>query len=220
MFLRLLLLYPIVKVTTLLTRFLILYSGVRYLRSSIPDHELFRFISDFFYGFTTRHNGYRCGTLKHNSMNDGSIKAALVPLRFFAGDSVQQITTEHPLNILLADMLPVFKAYYALIQHGCVLAAWLSANNYPLHTSLDNLEGYPDKPPIAIQEVAAKLDTHAHFEALLRRLLDECSWPQADYVGDRMAEPSPLAGPGSNAAKENESAQGARGIDAEAHHPE
>lgn len=165
----------------------ILYMSVRHLRSSIADDDLSWFIHEFFDGFSEVDNSYKGGFMKTTSMVSGCIHVALIPLRFYTG-KIQHKSAAHPLNVLMTEIMPVFKERYALIQHRNMLAGW-----YRLYrnAAYQNMEDYPEEPCAHVREVAAKLDTHMHFSALLRRVVDECDWPETDFIGDRMLKHVP-----------------------------
>ncbi len=161
--------------------YIILYGGVRYLRSSAPDARAF--LLAFFDAYQLVNGEYRCGPKKMDSMRGGFINAEFDPVQFIRDDGKD----DHPLDIIIADMLPLFKARYAEIGHDRAELLWYKANQQK-KTSSASLKPKALIPlKQSVIDTAARLKTHAHFKELLQRMLDEEDWPTDGYVGDLLA---------------------------------
>ncbi|RPD55668.1 hypothetical protein L226DRAFT_494709 [Lentinus tigrinus ALCF2SS1-7] len=155
--------------------YIIIYGGVRFLRSSV--HEAAPFLRSFFDSVLLEKNQYRCGLVKWTSMLGGVISNGSGSTLRFSRNKKK----EHPLNLIIADMLPLFKARYAVIDFKQERVKWRITNKLKNPGTEMELPASLDQSVI---DSAAQLKTHAHFKALLRRLLAEESWPTEDYVGD------------------------------------
>ncbi len=180
--------------------YIIVYAGVRYLRSNVPDAR--PFLRSFFEAYELVNNEYRCGAKKMDSMQSGRISTGDGRLRFRRTDRAAL----HPLDIIMADMLPLFQARYAQIEHDREELVWRKANN--LQSSKKTSTSTKLMPPLPLDQSvidsAARLKTHTHFKALLRRLLEEDDWPTADHVGDLLAIPVIVETAGDTSGGDNE----------------
>lgn len=155
---------------------IILYAGVRFLWSTVPD--VTSFLRTLFDAFQLEQDQYRCGAKKLDSMQGGFLYSGGGKLQFLRGGK-----NEHPLNAITADMLPLFQARYAVLDYKQKRVQWLQAQM--LKSSKPVV--LPEPLAQSVVDSAARLKTHAHFKVLLRRMLDEGDWPTDDYVGDLRA---------------------------------
>ena len=155
---------------------IILYVGVRFLWSTVPD--VTSFLRTFCDASQLEKDQYRCGAKKLDSMQGGILYSGGGKLLFLRSGK-----NEHPLNVITADILPLFQARYAVLDYKQKRVRWLEAQmlKSPQPAIL------PEPLAQSVVDSAARLKTHAHFKALLRRMLDEGDWPTDDYVGDRRA---------------------------------
>ncbi|KAI0688433.1 hypothetical protein C8T65DRAFT_746599 [Cerioporus squamosus] len=166
--------------------YILLYAGVRFLRSTV--HEPSSFLHEFFDAFRLQQQQYKCSTMKHIAMTKGILTDGPADIQFFRDMDEEPDDSDHPLNIVLSDMLPIFKARYALLQFEEKLVKWAM--------KVRKFQQYPDKfrdpgdppvePPQVVSDTAVRLATHAHFKQLLTRLLQVTNWPTNDYLGDRL----------------------------------
>ena len=156
--------------------YIIVYAGVRFLSSTVADAG--PFLRAFFDAVQLDQGQWRCGYTKMMAMQGGLLFSGWGKLLFLRGGK-----NEHPLNVITADILPLFQARYAVLDYKQKRVQWLQAQMLKSSKSVV----LPEPLAQSVVDSAAKLKTHAHFKVLLRRMLDEGDWPTDDYVGDRRA---------------------------------
>ena len=156
--------------------YIIVYAGVRFLSSTVADAG--PFLRAFFDAVQLDQGQWRCGYTKMMAMQGGLLFSGSGKLLFLRGGN-----NEHPLNVITADILSLFQARYAELHYKQRRVWWLEAQmlKSPKRAIL------PEPLAQSVVDSAARLKTHAHFKALLRRMLNEGDWPTDDYVGDLLA---------------------------------
>ncbi|TFK84023.1 hypothetical protein K466DRAFT_602374 [Polyporus arcularius HHB13444] len=87
----------------------------------------------------------------------------------------------------MADMLPLFEARYTQIAYDCAeLMRWKANGQKRSKQASVPFWKAPAPLPQSVVDSVARLETHAHFKALLQRLLEKVDWLTDDYAGDRL----------------------------------
>ncbi|KAI0696575.1 hypothetical protein C8T65DRAFT_832771 [Cerioporus squamosus] len=175
----------------------VLYAGVRFLRSNVPDAR--SFLRSFFDSYELVKNEYRCGLTKMAAMQSGFLSTAGGPIQFIRSDGEDG----HPLNTILADMLPLFRARYAEITYDRAQVAWRKHNKYKTKSS--SKARRPSPLAQSVVGSAARVKTHAYFKALLQGMLERDDWPTEDYVGDLLTGQNGLRSSSGDEASDDES---------------
>ncbi|KAI0641657.1 hypothetical protein C8Q79DRAFT_284716 [Trametes meyenii] len=210
--------------------YVILYHGVRYLKSNCEEHAFF--LEGFFDAYTRGKDGvYTCGTAKANAVKFGVIEAHTdVPLTF-----------DSPLDCVFDTLLPYFKARYAVLKYKEELAQSskpprkapimpCKVNDPPSPSPSSKAGSRPLKPNASYQrlglaesstsllrtrvtkvvppkpevfEEAALVETHERMVRVLNEVLDMGGWTE-DKVGDQVPndyQPNYPIAPGEGAAE-------------------
>ncbi|TFK84021.1 hypothetical protein K466DRAFT_239100 [Polyporus arcularius HHB13444] len=167
---------------------IIIYAGVRYLRSNIRSEPrgILRaraFILDHFSRCKCEEETTRSCSIKLNVMSTGDLSYGLRSLHFDRDGRSWQ-PTGHPLDTVVDSMLPLFKARYATLEYDRQLFRWYGKCKKTRTRRSSNKPVPPANLPQSIYDSAVQLETHAYFKNLLKRLLEGADWPTEDYVGD------------------------------------
>ncbi|KAI0806732.1 hypothetical protein C8Q74DRAFT_10809 [Fomes fomentarius] len=154
--------------------YLVIYDGVRYLRSSVV--EVKEFLNLFFDSYTVMNGRYQCGVYKQLAMTIGALVYHGGAISFFRSPLSSTVEyADHPLNDMVVRMMEVFKARYETLRYRRSFAQWRRFREMKK----------PAELPTAVHELAQKLDTHDFFMFLLSEMLNLEDWPDEDFVGDQ-----------------------------------
>ncbi|OBZ73639.1 hypothetical protein A0H81_06292 [Grifola frondosa] len=185
--------------------YVLVYYGVRYLEHNSED--VASFMLAFFDSYSFSNGEYSCGSTKRSAIHHGELKWPDGRDVLFTGEG----SHPHPLNDLIATMLPWFQGRYRLMElqqkrrkpssSGThVEAQGESENNeyadFVMDEDLQDANAVnstrqkdmtnADSDEVTFATAASNLYGHRAMRQLLRQAVKTAIWPSKDKVGDQL----------------------------------
>ncbi|OBZ74000.1 hypothetical protein A0H81_06312 [Grifola frondosa] len=180
--------------------YVLVYYGVRYLKHNSED--VASFMLAFFERCSFSNGEYSCGLDKRLAIHSGKLKWTDNRKIVFKGEGSRR----HPLNHLIATMLPWFQGRYHMMERerelleestsGTDTQAETQTNNYAAFVTDKDIDDEDDDSTeneagsnggeIKFVKAASRLNSHRAMRLLLRKAVKTANWPSDDKLGDQL----------------------------------
>ena len=173
-----------------------LYHALRYLRHNCGEVQATMF--DFFDWYSVHKDGYRCGSEKRSTMENGVFRQPGTDRGFTFYDD-DDLASGQPLNAIFEIMLSWFSARYKRLKAAVIkdpnvqVSRRLLQEAYARHRRPEVLREHETEADSQPAAQPLEVDSHAEFLTLLDIAL-EMHWPEEDVVGDQLKK-KPIPGP-------------------------
>ncbi|KAH9933263.1 hypothetical protein B0H21DRAFT_835281 [Amylocystis lapponica] len=180
--------------------YVLLYFALRFLPNNHPDVP--GFMREFFDGARDINGVYQCGRAKMDAMYQGTIRWVELDGTTSHLHFKDKSAKKHPLDVVILELLPWFKAYYKLTTkfniHGVALITdpsqgfernpWTKGKRHMNREAAQTNQTDTDvkAPTDEDAELAAKLSSHDEMCKLFDDVGSECIWPTIDKTSDQL----------------------------------